>query len=569
MSYRSEHPKPQSRRADWVCLNGAWEFAFDFGNSGEARGMTREEAVFPETIEVPFCPESRLSGIGYTDFMPAVWYRRTIHVPKERLSGRVRLHFGAVDHEATVWVNGICVGSHRGGYVSFFLDITDALRAGENRIVVRAADDTRDARIPSGKQSPQYASFSCLYTRTTGIWQTVWLEFLPNTHIQKFHLEPDADTGVLHLSVELCGAAVLTVSAAFDGKPMGTVSAASAGGRLTLALPLAERHLWEVGKGGLYDLTLTYGSDTVESYFGLRNARFDGQRFLLNGRPVFQRLILDQGFYPDGIYTAPSDAELEADIDRAVAMGFNGARLHQKIFEERFLYHADRKGYLVWGEYPSWGLDPCRDDAALCMMTEWLEEIDRDRDHPALIGWCPFNETWKTASPRAHDRLMELIYAVTRAADPTRPCIDTSGYTHARTDVRDVHDYAQDPEVFAAAYASLPEDGTYIDRVDGKRKAADGYPVFVSEYGGIRWSDDPAGWGYGDGPKTAAEFLARLKGLTDAQLDNPCLFGFCYTQLTDVEQEQNGLYTYDRRSKFDPAVIAAIIGRAAAVERED
>ena len=306
----------------------------------------------------------------------------------------------------------------------------------------------------------------------------------------------------------------------------------------------------------------------MESYFGLRSARFDGQRFLLNGRPVFQRLVLDQGFYPDGIYTAPSDAELEADIDRSTAMGFNGARLHQKIFEERFLYHADRKGYLVWGEYPSWGIDPCRSDAALCMLPEWLEEIDRDRDHPALIGWCPFNETWKTASPQTHDRLLALVYQATHAADPTRPCIDTSGYTHVLTDVRDVHDYAQDPAVFAAAYASLPEDGTYLDRMDGQRKAAEGFPVFVSEYGGIRWTDDPDGWGYGDGPKTGEEFLTRLKGLTDAQLDNPCLFGFCYTQLTDVEQEQNGLYTYDRRPKFDPAVLAAVFGREAAVERD-
>ena len=207
MAYRTEHPKPQCQRADWQCLNGPWEFAFDFGNSGEARGMTAEDAVFPEKIEVPFCPESRLSGIGYTDFMPAVWYRRTVDVSADRLSGRVRLHFGAVDYAATVWVNDVCVGSHKGGYVSFFFDITDALVPGDNRIVVRAVDDPRDGHIPSGKQSPQYHSFGCLYTRTTGIWQTVWLEFLPKVHIRKFHMEPDAETGVLHLSAELCGAA--------------------------------------------------------------------------------------------------------------------------------------------------------------------------------------------------------------------------------------------------------------------------------------------------------------------------------------------------------------------------
>ncbi|MBP3389317.1 MAG: beta-galactosidase [Clostridia bacterium] len=566
MAYRTEHPKPQFEREGWLCLNGPWEFEIDHGNSGEARGLYKENTPFSRTIEVPFCPESSLSGVGYTDFMSSVWYRRRIEVSAAQLKGRVLLHFGAVDHKATIYVNETPCGSHTGGYVSFSVDITDALKEGTNTLVVHAEDDTRSTVIPSGKQSPQYASYACFYTRTTGIWQTVWLEYVPLTRILKTKYYPDAQTGTLTVMAELCGAGELRVEASFEGRPMGQAAVYCEGGQAMLTLPLAEHHLWNVGKGDLYDLVLTYGEDRVKSYFGLRSIRFDGRKFRLNGKSVFQRLVLDQGFYPDGIYTAPSDRELEADVERSMAMGFNGARLHEKVFEERFLYHCDRKGYLVWGEFPSWGLDECAIRSVEGFLPQWLEELDRDFNHPAIIGWCPFNETWSDRNAHEHDALIALAYHTTKAVDPTRPCIDTSGYTHVVTDIFDVHDYEQEPAAFAAAYATLPEDGTLLDRHINRRTNSRGLPVFVSEYGGIRWTDDQTGWGYGEGPKTAEEFLARLKGLTDAQLDNPCLFGYCYTQLTDVEQEQNGLYTYDRRPKFDPAVIAAILGRKAAIE---
>ena len=566
MAYRTEHPKPQFERAAWQCLNGSWEFEIDHGDSGESRGLHTAEATYTRVIEVPFCPESPLSGVGYTDFMAAVWYRREITVTAEQLAGRVLLHCGAVDHRATVYVNGQVCGSHKGGYVSFAVDITDALRPGTNALVIRAQDDTRNLKLPSGKQSTRYHSYSCFYTRTTGIWQTVWLEFVPQTRILKAKYYPDAATGTLTVMAELAGTGEFQVEATFEGRPMGRAAVHSEGGRAMLTLPLLETHLWEVGKGGLYDLTLTYGADKVKSYCGLRSLRLDGRKFRINDKSVFQRLVLDQGFYPDGIYTAPSDAELEADIDRSVAMGFNGARLHEKIFEERFLYHCDRKGYIVWGEFPSWGIDECRLDSIEYFLPEWLEELERDFNHPAIVGWCPFNETWNDRNPHEHDTLVELIYRTTKAVDPTRPCIDTSGYTHTVTDIFDVHDYEQDPAAFAAAYAALGEDGVILDRHNNKRTDTRGLPVFVSEYGGIRWTDDQSGWGYGQGPQTEEEFLTRLKGLTDAQLDNPDLFAYCYTQLTDVEQEQNGLYTYDRRPKFDPAVIAAIMGRKAAIE---
>jgi len=566
MSYRNEHPKPQFERATWECLNGKWDFEFDHGDSGEERGMQGKDAVYTRQIEVPFCPQSTLSGIGETDFMRAVWYRRIFTLSPDKLEGRVMLHFGAVDYMATVYINGKQCGTHKGGYVSFSMDITDFVKAGDNLLVVRAQDDERDRMIPTGKQCQKYHSYACEYTRTTGIWQTVWLEYLPQTHIVKAKYYPDVATASLTVQLTLCGQAKLMVATAFEGDSTGTVVIPDARGQVTVTVPLRETHLWEVGKGGLYDLTFTFGNDVVRSYFGLRSIEYTDFKFLLNGKSVYQRLILDQGFYPDGIYTAPSDAELLADIERSMAMGFNGARLHEKVFEERFLYHCDRKGYLVWGEYPNWGLDHTYEEAIYGILPEWLEEVERDFNHPAIVGWCPFNETWDQKGRRQFDDLIALVYHATKAADPTRPCIDVSGNFHVVTDIYDVHSYAQDPVEFASFYEKMDE-GIVIDiEVARRRQSWDGKQCFfVSEYGGIQWSDK-GGWGYGNAPATAEEFLARLKGLTDVLLDNERMFGLCYTQLTDVEQEQNGLYTYDRHPKFDPALIYPIFARKAAIE---
>lgn len=565
MAYRLEHPNPQFERANWRNLNGQWQFEIDRGDSGEARGMQNIDAGFSRNIEVPFCPQSRLSGIGDVDFMAAVWYRRSFEISESELSGNVILRFGAVDYETTVYVNGTECGRHRGGYISFSVDITEFVRVGENILTVRARDNERDRLVPSGKQSTDFHSSGCNYTRTTGIWQTVWLEFVPKVHIKKVKYFPDAASGTLSILADLCGSGTFSAKAFFDGRPTGSASVQSAGGQVMLTLQLSEKHLWEVGVGGLYDLVLSFGPDSVKSYFGLRSIDYRDKKFFLNGKSVFQRLILDQGFYPDGIYTAPSDRELEADVDRSMAMGFNGARLHEKVFEERFLYHCDRKGYLVWGEFPNLGLDHTYADAIYGILPEWLEEVARDFNHPAIIGWCPFNETWDLAGRKQFDSLLELVYRATKSADPTRPCIDTSGNFHVVTDIYDVHAYEQDPEKFASFYEKLSE-GKVVDHC-GTRQTYDGsVPFFVSEYGGIRWTKDTGGWGYGKAPEKEEEFLARLKGLTDVLLDNPNIFGFCYTQLTDVEQEQNGLYTYDRKPKFSPEVISPIFSRKAAIE---
>ena len=565
---RPEHPQPQMERSAWRSLNGAWQFAFDFGRSGLDRHFERRDAL-DTTITVPFCPESVLSGVHYTDFIPAVWYARAFTLTPEELSGRVLLHFGAVDYEAHVFVNGEPAGTHRGGYTSFCFDITDLCRAGENRLSVYAEDDNRSGKQPHGKQCESFDSQGCDYTRTTGIWQTVWLEFVPETYIQSVQYYSNITEGTLLVQAKLCGAGTFMVQASFEGRPCGEASTRAENGFAAVTLPLSELHLWDVGQGNLYDLTLTFGSDSVKSYAGMREVRIEGRRVLLNGRPVFQRLVLDQGFYPDGIYTAPDESALVRDIELSLAAGFNGARLHQKVFEPRFLYHCDRLGYLAWGEMANWGLDYSDPAALEAFLGEWLDAVGRDFNHPSIVGWCPFNETWDREGRRQLDSLLAMVYRVTKQLDPTRPCIDTSGNFHVVTDIYDVHDYEQDPASFAAHYEAFRTGGAFYDAQAARQQYDGKKPMFVSEYGGIKWNpqgDVEKAWGYGDGPATEEAFIERYRGLTEALLSNPNMFGFCYTQLYDVEQETNGLYTYSREPKFDMAVFHAINTQPAACE---
>lgn len=582
---RAEHPNPQWERDTWKNLNGTWEFEFDFGCSAVERRLWEKER-FDREILVPFCPESRLSGIGYTDFINGVAYRKNFELSQEELSGRVLLHFGAVDYEASVYVNGTLVGSHKGGYTSFCFDITKHVAPGPNTLFVAVKDDVRSGLQPKGKQAHLYASSGCDYTRTTGIWQTVWLEFVPERHIQSAKYYPDPANGKVTVTGLVQGQGTLQLTALWEDKPVGEAALSVEDGFFTAQLDLSESHLWEPGKGGLYTLLLSFGEDRVKSYFGLRTAKFQGRKFLLNGKSLFQRFVLDQGFYPDGIYTAPTEEDLVKDIQLSFAAGFNGARLHEKVFEARFLYHCDRLGYLVWGEYPNWGLDHAHPLSTETYLNQWSEAVERDFNHPAIIGWCPFNETWGYREEREKNALLSSLYKLTKRLDPTRPCIDSSGNYRILSEVYDIHDYDQDTQSFQARWDGLTdriretggvipaEDPFFNSAPEGPSGRApffnqpyDNQPIFVSEYGGIRWPDDTVeGWGYGNAPATPEEFFARYKGLTEALLNNPEIFGFCYTQLYDVEQEVNGLYTYGRAQKFDISLIQKINQQKAAIE---
>lgn len=582
---RAEHPNPQWERDTWKNLNGPWEFEFDFGCSAVERRLWEKER-FDREILVPFCPESRLSGIGYTDFINGVAYRRNFELSQEELSGRVLLHFGAVDYEASVYVNGTLVGSHKGGYTSFCFDITKHVAPGPNTLFVAVKDDVRSGLQPKGKQAHLYASSGCDYTRTTGIWQTVWLEFVPERHIQSAKYYPDPANGKVTVTGLVQGQGTLQLTALWEDKPVGEAALSVEDGFFTVQLDLSETHLWKPGKGGLYTLLLSFGEDRVKSYFGLRTAKFQGRKFLLNGKSLFQRFVLDQGFYPEGIYTAPTEEDLVKDIQLSFAAGFNGARLHEKVFEARFLYHCDRLGYLVWGEYPNWGLDHAHPLSTETYLNQWSEAVERDFNHPAIIGWCPFNETWGYREEREKNALLTSLYKLTKRLDPTRPCIDSSGNYRVLSEVYDIHDYDQDTQSFQARWDGLtdriretggviPEEDPFFNsapegpsgRAPFFNQPYDNQPIFVSEYGGIRWPDDTVeGWGYGNAPATPEEFFARYKGLTEALLNNPEIFGFCYTQLYDVEQEVNGLYTYGRAQKFDISLIQKINQQKAAIE---
>ena len=570
---RSEYPRPQFVREGWMNLNGSWQFEIDNDRNGEKRELYKKGATLEGSILVPFCPESKLSGVCHKDFMLGVCYKRSFIL--EELPECAMLHFGAVDYFCKVYVNETYVGCHKGGYVSFALDVTEALSLGENEITVFAEDDTKDHSIPSGKQSDRPESHGCYYTRTTGIWQTVWLEFMAKEHIDGVKFYPNITDCSVTAGIKLCGTADLSCEVFYEGEKMGEYFAEAVSGEVTFNIPLKEKHLWEVGKGRLYDVKFTFGKDKVDSYFGLREVLLDGFKFLINGKSVFQRLVLDQGFYPDGIYTAPTDEALKKDIELSLACGFNGARLHEKIFEERFLYHADKMGYIVWGEYPDWGFDNRIKEGLDYILPEWTEEVARDFNHPSIIGWCPRNEVWEQFGGMPDSEVLSSLYDITKSLDPTRPCIDTSGGYHTKTDIFDLHDYDQNPETFKANYDRIMTENYLHDWLSNKevKHTYNGEATFVSEYGGIKWvdgqkreNDDKVSWGYGDAPTSEEEFKYRFKGLTDALLDNDKMFGLCYTQLTDVEQEQNGLYTYDRRAKFDPKFFHDVLSRKAKIE---
>ena len=561
---RPEHPNPQFERESFINLNGKWEFELDLGVSGRDRKFYDRTSLNSEII-VPFCPESVLSGICNTDFLNCVWYLKRINI--ENNGKDVLLHFGAVDYESYVYINGREVYHNIGGYIGFDIDITSYVKRGEENIITVCAIDTHPKGKASGKQSKNYYSMGCDYTRTTGIWQTVWLEYVESTRINSVKYYTSIEQSAVTLELDLKGEAEFDAVCSYEGKAVGSVSLSLKSGISRVFIPLSELHLWEVGKGRLYDIELTYGDDKVKSYFGIRTAAFDNKHFLLNGKPLYLRTVLDQGFYKKGIYTAETEEELAQDIHLSLAAGFNGARLHQKVFEKRFLYHCDKLGYLVFGETGNWGIDCSNMEQLTPFLLEWQREINRDFNHPSIIGWCPLNETWDCDYRHQNDDFIRALYYSTKNIDSTRPCVGTSGNYQVVSDIYDLHDYIQDKDEFERIYLAPTKD-EFCEEYDKTHESVSKYQksknfknmaLYLSEYGGIRWdTDGVGGWGYGNGPKTEEEFIARYEYLTKTLIDSDYVCGFCYTQLYDVEQEVNGLYTYERKPKFDMERIKAI-----------
>ncbi len=613
---RPEHPRPQLQRPTWLNLNATWGFEIDQGDTGRERGLLERE--LEGTITVPFAPETAASGIGNRDHLEAVWYRRTITVPAGWEGLRPVLRFEAVDHDATVWANGVEVTRHRGGFTPFSADLSgvEGVTAGaEVEIVVRARDP-HDVPQARGKQSHKFRPTHANYHRTTGIWQSVWLEGVPFDEIRELRIVPSLAGASFAVTAPLARTTRGTRLEVVAGVPGGEeVARAEVAADLDLApavqlqVPEDQVRIWGPGAPELYTVTARLlaadGSvlDEVRSYAGLRGATLRDHEFRLNGEKVFQRLVLDQGYWEESFMTSPSDDAITTDMRLALEAGFNGARLHQKVFEQRMLFWADLHGYLVWGEFGDWGSEgfgPMGDNQqpTASFVAQWIEAVQRDLSHPSIIGWCPLNETHQVLHDRHTqlDDVTQAMYDATKLADPTRPVLDASGYSHRvrGADIYDSHSYEQDPERFRAEQAPLADGTPFANRRDlgpDDMPFADGafslpyagQPYFVSEYGGIWWNEAEAqaaaeaeragnnaaeSWGYGQRIRSEEELYERFEGLTRVLLEDPLMFGYCYTQLTDVFQEKNGVVDFARGRKLDLARLRAIQEQQAAYEQD-
>lgn len=562
---RSEHPRPDFYRENWLCLNGLWDFSIG-------------APTYDRQILVPFSPESRLSGVEDKRIENReFWYRRSFRVPPSMRGKRLRLHFGAVDYAARVYLNGSLAAEHEGGQTAFETDITDLTDAdGENRVEVCAIDDPADFDLPRGKQYWKPDSESIFYTRNSGIWQTVWLEAVDACRLERVEILPDLDRHCVSFRYRLSQPASLRIAVSFakDEVAVQTVEGnmvGECGISLDRCVPnawnVAEELTWSPEMPRLFDVVFTVlregvETDTVRSYFGLRKVHIQGGRFYLNNRPCFQKLILDQGYWPDGLLTAPSDEAFVQDILHIKEMGFNGVRLHQKIEDPRFLYHADRLGLLVWGECAA--AYRFSDTAMLRTTRQWMENLMQNRNHPCIVTWTPLNESWGVPDigvDPAQQAFSKALCELTRAMDTTRPVIDNDGWEHVGGDLLTIHDYTCEEMQLRASYASL--DTVLKSRPGGRALLASGAayggaPVMVTEFGGIAFGSlQERDWGYSVA-KDEKDLLCRLDAVFLPMLESPVVAGYCYTQFTDVEQEMNGLMTYDRQPKLPLECIATL-----------
>ncbi len=584
LSRDENHPRPQLTRERWTDLCGSWQFAYDDADEGLSQGWVGRPEVFDRTITVPFPPESEASGIGETGIHPVVWYRRTFEPTPEERGGRLLLHFGAVDYRAQVWVNGQLVAEHEGGHTPFTADITTVLRDGEQEIVVRAEDPPGDLTQPRGKQYWEEKPRRIWYHRTTGIWQPVWLEPVSETYIEDVRWTPDLERGMLGLQVGLNEHPKkplrLRVRLSLRGVTLAddvyTVERAEVRRDISLeatGLTMSrEQLLWSPRFPNLIDAELTLLDDdqTLDealSYAGVRSVGFSNGRFLLNGRPYYLRLVLEQGYWSESHIAAPSNEALRQEVELTKALGFNGARIHQKVEDPRYLYWCDRLGLLVWGEMANAYV--FSSTAVERLSREWMDVLHRDYSHPCIVTWVPLNESWGVPSLErdpAQQNYVRALYHLTKALDPTRPVIGNDGWEHLASDVWGVHDYALDGETIRDRYGSpeavertLYQTQPHYRTIVLPEYHSQGEPVMLTECGGISYAPAPGERWFGYGTVSDPDaFLAKYEDIIGAILDCPTIAGFCYTQLTDTEQETNGLLLTDRSPKLDIEAVRAI-----------
>lgn len=578
---RQEYPRPQLKRDEWLNLNGVWKFEFDDKNEGMQLGWHKNTTDFKKEINVPFAYQTQLSGINDPDFHDWVWYSRELTIPTKWKNKQIILHFGAVDYRAWVYVNGELVGFHEGGHVAFSFDITDSLNWENDVVTVRVEDPSTDETIPRGKQYWKEESEGIWYTRTTGIWQTVWLEALDPTHFSNIRFTPDIDLGDVHIEFDVEGeyqGKQVEIEITFEGEVIANdiiniyeksnKRSINVFNKKVFRTPFHhEGWCWSPENPRLFDVHLKVKDDQevldeIESYFGMRKVHTENGMFYLNNKPYYQKLVLDQGYWPEGLLTAPSDEAFKADIELTKKMGFNGCRKHQKVEDPRFLYWADKLGFLVWGECAA--AISFSEKSVGRLTREWIEIIERDYNHPSIVTWVPLNESWGVADVKHNEQQQNHslgMYHLIKSLDTTRPVISNDGWEMTRTDVCAIHNYnhggkdeLKKQEVFKE---SLYSKENILQSKPAKRNIyADGFehegePIMLTEFGGIGYKvGDTAGWGYTsvDGKE---EFLSDYKRILEHVYNSTVLHGYCYTQLTDVEQEINGLLTYDRKPKCD------------------
>ncbi|MDF2540370.1 MAG: glycoside hydrolase family 2 [Herbinix sp.] len=590
---RTEYPRPQFERKDWLNLNGTWDFEFDDDNVSLQEHWEKDCKKLSKKIQVPFCFESELSGIGDTTIHDRCYYKREFQVPVTWSGKDILLHFGAVDYYCKVYVNEQMCFEHRGGSVGFEINITDYLKDFTNpqTLSIYVEDPAQDESIPRGKQFWKEKSEGIWYTRTSGIWQTVWVEPVDKVRISHIKMTPDVDHGTLHLEAEFSGLTKdlrLEVSVSFQGdfvcRDAYSITSNTVfyralhiiGDKIFHTPAHGGARNWSPENPALYDIQLTLKSedrilDEARSYFGMRKIHTENGITFLNNQPYYFKLVLDQGYWPEGILTAPSDDAFEYDIKIMKEMGFNGCRKHQKVEDPRFLYLADRLGFLVWGEMGA----ACiyTNNSSVRYIEEWTEAIRRDYNHPCIVAWVPFNESWAVPNiknNKVQQNFTVSLYYLIKSLDPTRLVVNNDGWELTKTDICAIHNYShgnEEEEIKRKFFLRFLNEKDILLSPDpaGRNIFADGYdyegqPILITECGGINYNPQiKEGWGYSFAGNEE-EFCTQYRYVIENILKSDLIYGFCYTQLSDVEQETNGLLTYDRKPKCDPAKIREING---------
>lgn len=572
---RNEYPRPHFRRDYWMSLNGVWEFEFDDNHDGEIRGLHSGNVKLGGEINVPFTYQYPESGIGDKSFHDTLWYRRSFVY--DRAGDSAILGFNASDYITTVWVNGHYATTHQGGFAPFTVDITKYLIEGENVIVVRCYDPL-DPTIPRGKQSWLNDPFSCWYTPNSGIWQSVWIDFVGDDSIEDFSITPDIDTNSFSGEIKLRNALadLIEIKVYYDGKMVKQQMFSPDGKYTRYTVSMMEVNFvdeityWAPEHPNLFYVDINLFNkgichDTVHTRFGMRkiSVSSDG-RVLLNNKPLYQRLILDQGYWKNSGLTPPSVDEIKKDLTLMKEMGFNGARKHQKFEDPYYYYLADELGLLTWCEMPS--SYNFNSDEVSYVTKEWQEIVNTAKKFSSVITYVPINESWgvrKALTSREQQNFAKSLYYLTKSIDPSRLVSTNDGWENiSDSDMLAIHDYASLGHELKEKYNEFTYNDAFqtFRRVLAENNDYLGQPVLLTEFGGIMFARDQqeGNWGYNEAAKNDDEFFARLKALMDG-IYSADFQGFCYTQLTDVQQEVNGLLDAEHNPKMDPEKIRKVL----------